>query len=133
MSLAQALKDQGVELRSPVPGQIPVCDLLGPTIASYKTLPASPHGKKLTPPPLQLTWCQTGALQFSEGSCYQGVTAEASPALMHICIPSLGTSIQRPLSWGPCGGIFFFFSYLPQYFSNASTFPSSSFYSLLLP
>lgn len=54
-------EDQGVELRSPVPGQIPVCDLLGPTTGSYKTLPASPRGKKLPPTP-QPTWWQTGAL-----------------------------------------------------------------------
>lgn len=123
MLLAEAQKDREVELRSPVPGQNPVYDLSGPTIGNYKTLPTSPHGKKL-PSPRQ-TWCTVGAPQFSGGSCCQEVTTQASPARMRVCIPSLAP---------PFGSLFtgesaeVLLSYLPQYLSNPSTFPSSSCY-----
>lgn len=65
MLLAEAQKDRGVELRSPVPGQNPVYDLSGPTIGNYKTLPTSPHGEK--PPPHTRLGAQWVYHNFPEG------------------------------------------------------------------
>lgn len=88
-------------------GVLPETRILPVTLwAQTQDLPGSPHVEKAAFPTLDLVHSPCTA--DSKGSCFQGLCLPHSPTSCthtHICIPNLGTSIQKPpVRVGSSGG-----------------------------
>ena len=92
-SFGMSLNYQGVELRVQLEAKI-LCVILRPDYKQYKALPSTLRGKKLSP------GARLGTQSWAAVMHFLGVvvkdTASDQFAYMHCCIPSPGTSVQKP-------------------------------------